>query len=285
MNFFHVASILIIGFASVVNGTLYVNEVLADNENGIQDENDQNEDWLELYNDSDMEVDLTGYFLTDDEDALNEWAIPDGTTIEPFGFLLFWCDDDEDEGPLHTNFKLSKDGETVYLVFGADEIVSSLEFPEIDEDLSYGRVPDGSSLLQVFSNPTPASPNVPDNLTLSVVKGSDGSSTIYAVGATANSNAFYLYDTTETTVTITGDTCNGTTLGVNPAANRPAIRPTNSYGTATLQIPFELPGIFYIQVVDGLACEVSDVVAIGDGVATSIPSSVGTGTPSPSAMR
>ena len=44
-------------------------------------------------------------------------AISDtASTISPGGFLLIWCDDDESQGPLHTNFKLSIDGEEIKLL-------------------------------------------------------------------------------------------------------------------------------------------------------------------------
>jgi len=60
---------------------------------------------------------------------------------------------------LHTNFELSSQGEKLYLY---DSIMTPLDYidiPPLYADYSYGRVPDGSDNLFIFSKPTPASVN------------------------------------------------------------------------------------------------------------------------------
>jgi len=62
--------------------TLVINEI---NYNSSPDFNP--EDWIELYNPSDKTVDVSGWHLKDDDDD-NDFIFPEGTTIDPDGFLI-----------------------------------------------------------------------------------------------------------------------------------------------------------------------------------------------------
>ena len=79
--------------------------------------------------------------MTDREDNLTKWQFPQDTPILNSGeFMLIWCDEDEDQGSLHTNFKLSSGGEFLALVApDGNTIIDSLTFPEQSSDISYGR--------------------------------------------------------------------------------------------------------------------------------------------------
>jgi len=78
-------------------------------------------------------------------------ATRESVTIGPGGYKLFWADDDEEQGPTHTNFKLSKNGEQIELL-GADRVtlIDTITFGAQAEDVSYGRYPDGDSHWQPF---------------------------------------------------------------------------------------------------------------------------------------
>ena len=55
--------------------------------------------------------------------------------------MLIWCDEDQEDGGLHTNFKLSSGGEFLALVHPDGEtIIDSISFPSQAEDISYGRI-------------------------------------------------------------------------------------------------------------------------------------------------
>ena len=78
---------------------------------------------------------------SDDPDTLDKWMFPSTnpglTTILPGGHLRIWCDDDEQQGEDHTNFKLSGDGETVFLVEpNGFTIVDSITFGLAQTDIS-----------------------------------------------------------------------------------------------------------------------------------------------------
>lgn len=60
---------------------------------------------------------------------------------------------------LHTNFKLSAEGESVVLTDKNSLTVDEITFTAIPPDVSYGRKPDGSEDWLLFNSPTPADSN------------------------------------------------------------------------------------------------------------------------------
>ncbi len=139
-------------------GSLVVNEFLARNVATNSDPYGEYEDWVEIYNPTDQEIPLGGIYLTDDFSRPTRWAFPD-TSITPFGFLLIWTDNDPEQGPLHTTFALSGNGEQIGLYDRDGEtVIDTLTFGEQSDDISYGRYPDGGDNWY-FLTPTPDAPN------------------------------------------------------------------------------------------------------------------------------
>ncbi|MDP6143527.1 MAG: lamin tail domain-containing protein [Candidatus Marinimicrobia bacterium] len=144
-----------IGFS---NG-LFINEFMAKNDTTNVDEAGEFDDWIEIYNAGTELQDIGGLFLTDNADNLTKWMIPEVTVIQSQNFLLFWCDEDQEQGELHTNFKLNTDGEFLALVnIDGVTILDSITFGPQSADISYGRVSDGDGEWQ-FMNPTPGITN------------------------------------------------------------------------------------------------------------------------------
>ena len=112
---------------------IYVNEVYS-----------SGPDWIELYNSTDETITITDYAIYDD--ATNKYKLP-SASIPAKGFLVLMCDDTGTG--LNTNFKLTSDGETVYLENASGELIDQVEFPDMGEGQSYGRYPDGSATLLV----------------------------------------------------------------------------------------------------------------------------------------
>jgi hypothetical protein len=63
-----------------------INEFVADNANGIQDEDGDHSDWLELKNTDAAPIDITGWYLTDDSANLTKWQLP-ATVLDPGEYL------------------------------------------------------------------------------------------------------------------------------------------------------------------------------------------------------
>jgi len=146
-----------------LEGVLFINEFMADNETIIADETGAFEDWIELYNGGEDELDLSGLYMTDDLLVPTMWMIPDGTIIAAGGYLLIWADSDAADGPLHADFKLGAGGEEIglYATDGAT-LIDSIVFGDQAPDVSMGRIPDGGEDWQYLSTPTPEAANVAD---------------------------------------------------------------------------------------------------------------------------
>jgi hypothetical protein len=144
---------------------LFINEFMADNATTVADNAGQFDDWIEIYNDEEEPVDLSGMFLTDNLLNPTKWRFPIGTTIAAKGFLLVWADNDNAQnapGHLHASFALSKGGEAIGL-FDTEEnalqLVHSVTFGEQQTDVSMGLLPDGAEPFVFLSHPTPGLSN------------------------------------------------------------------------------------------------------------------------------
>ncbi len=150
----------------VASVSLFINEFMADNDSTIADPDGSGgyPDWLEIYNAGESIADLGGMYLSDDLSEPTMWQIPAGVEIDPGGFILFWADNDEDQGDTHTGFKLSADGEAIGLYDtdgNGNWAVDMVVFGAQTTDTSSGRFTDGGSTWKLFSAPTPGYSNEP----------------------------------------------------------------------------------------------------------------------------
>ncbi|MCP4583423.1 MAG: T9SS type A sorting domain-containing protein [candidate division Zixibacteria bacterium] len=138
-----------------VTGDLVINEFLASNNTIQPDQDGEYDDWIELYNNSDEDIPLNGYYLSDDSSDLTKWAFPD-TSIGSYGYLIIWADNDEEQEGLHAGFKLSASGESVLLVNRDIDIIDEYVFGLQAPDTSMGRYPNGtgsfSTMIPSFSS-------------------------------------------------------------------------------------------------------------------------------------
>ncbi len=169
-----------------VASPVVINEFVAQNQTGAVDENNQHEDWVELYNTSNQPVDLGGMWLSDSLTVL-KYQIPAGTTIAPLGVLRIWCDEDGNQGPLHANFKLSAGGEVVALYDATGTgLCDVIVFGQQYADVSTGRAFDGSLPWVTFPSPTYQATNLPvacGQRTLGALAPSQHGMTLQALGS------------------------------------------------------------------------------------------------------
>ncbi len=128
---------------SMATGELVINEFMADNETTILDPDGENEDWIELYNNGNAPINLSGYYMSDKIDEPNKWVFPD-ITIEAHGYLIIWADEDVDQTGVHADFKLSKSGEAIILSDVSLNMLDQIEFGAQSTDTTYGRFPNGT---------------------------------------------------------------------------------------------------------------------------------------------
>jgi hypothetical protein len=140
-----------------------ISEFMADNTKTIRDSDGNYSDWIEIFNPSDYDVNLSRWALTDNPTNLTEWRFPNITLQANSCLLVFASGKDRTNvtGELHTNFKLSAAGEFLALTDPAGNLVSvfSPAFPPQQADVSYGRDRVSPDSVGYFSVPTPGDPN------------------------------------------------------------------------------------------------------------------------------
>lgn len=178
---------------------IVINEVMSSNSATIFDEDDDASDWIELYNSSSTQVNLDGYYLSDDSSEVTKWRF-ESAVINPGEYLLvFASDKDTLIDYWHTNFKVSADGEVVILSDTSGKVVDQIFVPESKTDISYGRESDGS-LVWMFQEPSPGSentgeeiPGYADTVSASIPAGFYSSSVTVELSA-GNSVIYYTLD-------------------------------------------------------------------------------------------
>jgi hypothetical protein len=145
---------------------LKINEFLASNTTCCPDHQnnlDEFDDWIEIYNSGNTAIDLGGMYVSDDISNPFKYRIPKTnpgiTTIQPKGFLLIWADESGTQGELHANFKLSGTGEEIGLFYEDGRTIDTHEFGIQAEDVSMGLSPDGGNIWKSFATPTPGASN------------------------------------------------------------------------------------------------------------------------------
>jgi len=133
-----------------------INEVQSSNTSTIADDFGEFDDWIELYNPDDSQIDIGGLVLKDNVDT---WQIPANTILLSHEYLLLWADDEESQGEYHTNFKLSATNGEFLGLFEPDSLteIESVNIPPLLENQSYGKCLNGD--WTVIIDPTPLTIN------------------------------------------------------------------------------------------------------------------------------
>ena len=152
-----------------------INEVSA--ANGIHvNEYFKRNDWVELYNTTDKDIDVAGMYLSDNEKKPLKYQISKGdsqasTTIPAHGYLVVWCDKLESRDQLHASFKLDADGGSVLLTAADESWSDRLVYTAHQADQTVGRYPDGGSDIFVMNVPTIAQSNISTSYLVPVEQG------------------------------------------------------------------------------------------------------------------
>jgi hypothetical protein len=149
---------------SVINN-IVINEFSASNSE-IADEFDETDDWIELYNAGSTAVDLAGFYLTDDLANKTKFKLAedagDETVIGPGEYKVLWADEQMHQGPLHVNFKLSADGESIGLyqvTANGTNILDEVTYSTQQQNVSSSRIPNATGPFIPTSNMTPGEEN------------------------------------------------------------------------------------------------------------------------------
>lgn len=120
---------------------VFISEFLANNSTGLQDEDGQRSDWIEIHNNGLTSVNLENWALTDDSGELEKWVFP-SVSIAPNSFIVVFASNKDRKNPpapLHTNFKLSSTGGYLALVKPDNSLASEFNpYPAQYPDKPYG---------------------------------------------------------------------------------------------------------------------------------------------------
>lgn len=187
-----------------------INEYSCSNMNGPTDAFGEREDWIELYNTGATAVDLTGYYLSDNDNNPQKWQIPSGS-IPANGYKMVYCSGRGlvSGNEIHPNFNLAQTSNEWFILTSPGGV--TVDFVELTQmtkqNHSIGRQTNGAATWKLFLTPTPGAANA-------------GGINFYTTTPTFSvAPGFY---TSTQTITITcpdaGSTIRYTTDGTDPTA-------------------------------------------------------------------
>ncbi len=183
---------------SIVSGALldkdlYVSEFMALNTNTIIDMEGDPEDWIEIKNNTDSDINLKGYTLSDDPEKPDKWEFPDCVVKANSHIIVFASGKNKDiNGELHTNFALSSTGERIILTTASGRVISDIEYGKQNSDISMGVIEeDGLRKLVNFYEATPGLENAGEYIDVGKVM--DQSDFALAINEITPRNAYSYY--------------------------------------------------------------------------------------------
>jgi hypothetical protein len=140
---------------------IILSEFMADNKKTLNDGDGDSSDWIELLNTGTVAVDLSNWRLTPKADKSEQWRFP-AVTLGVNKYLVVFAsgkDRTNAAAPLHTDFKLAKEGGYLGLLDPTGIVVSEFpSYPVQFQDVSYGRS-QGALAAGYFTTPTPGAAN------------------------------------------------------------------------------------------------------------------------------
>lgn len=137
------------------NYNIKVNEYMTHNRQGVYDSHGNYFDWVELKSNEKKDITLHNYYLSDDENSLNKYLIPD-TEIKAGGYLIIYLGGDESyEEGIYANFKLS-DNDKYIILSNTNKVIDKVDIVVLNDNVSYGLK---DSKWQYFPTPTPGKEN------------------------------------------------------------------------------------------------------------------------------
>ncbi len=142
-------------YSKLTSKDIYINEYMTHNKNVSYTSSGNYNDFIELYNNSDKDLELHNIYLSDDKNNLIKYKLPD-VVVNKNNYLVVSLSDISTfiNDEIIANFKLS-DGDDIILSNGK-EIIEEIEVNELIDNISYGRIDDK---WYYFTSPTPGSKN------------------------------------------------------------------------------------------------------------------------------
>ena len=140
-------------------GPLMIGEVMASNDQYMIQSDGKYYDWVELVNISDSTIDLSGYCLSNDRDALAMFQLPSRMLAPGERTVIICSANDQLVGKyIQAPFTLSAEECWVYVSDAQGRICDSIRVADVPSGGSMGRV-DGENGTYYFEKPTPGNPS------------------------------------------------------------------------------------------------------------------------------
>ncbi len=112
--------------------------------------------WIEIYNPGDTDIYLEAYHLIYND---QQCFTIKSSYVPAKGFYLFFCDGADFVN--HTNFIIANKGGNLKLTDADNRLIDVFSFPVMNNSVSYGSMPDGSTNFVFMSKPSPITTNTP----------------------------------------------------------------------------------------------------------------------------
>lgn len=107
---------------------------------------DENE-WVELYNPTSKEIDLSGYKIDDIEEGYRPYIIPEGTIIGPRSYLVFYF----------SASRFNNEGDSVRFICPGGRVLDSYSYTTTTRGFSYAKI---NGIWSQTQTPTLGGPNI-----------------------------------------------------------------------------------------------------------------------------
>ncbi len=148
--------ILSFSWTMLAEANVSISELMPCNISTYRNSNNNFVGWVEIYNDSEDDLDLNGYTIKNqkkDGTVKWVWTISQSSVIPADDYTLLYFDEITDQS-FHVGYKLDTDGGTIVLSSGTT-VLSSVTYPQMVPHLSYGYYND----VLGFMEPTPKKDN------------------------------------------------------------------------------------------------------------------------------
>ena len=152
---------------------LYINEVMAANKTTYLSKSGKHYDYIELYNNTDKDINLENYYLSDSSSNTRKYKLPN-VVIKAKDYLVVFASglNKFEDGEIHTNFKISSHGEVLILTKSDGTVINKLLASQTLEDTSYGY--DGNKYVYYYTG-TPGAKNSGSTSSTPINKSSNAS--------------------------------------------------------------------------------------------------------------
>ncbi len=131
--------------------SIYINEIVASNQELLNDEDGDFSDWVELYNYGSVPVNLNGWGLTDDAANTFKWLFP-SITLQPGEYLIVWA-----------SGKDRRPGQNDLIQGFRQEVYRNISGTSVDNLINNSNYPANPSYQRIITDYFEALSNVEDN--------------------------------------------------------------------------------------------------------------------------